>query len=58
MVILVPIVAMNSSSHSNGFDVEFDAYARQHLPIVDHTDRVFRRNSTIPDDMEHYRTLL
>ena len=58
MVILVPIVAMSSSSHSNGFDVHFNAYARQHLLIVDHTDRVFRRNRTVPDDMEHYRTVL
>lgn len=35
-----------------GFDVHFDAYAKQHLPIVDHTDRVFRRNGTVPDDMK------
>jgi len=41
-----------------GFDVGFDAYAKQHLPIVDHTDRVFRRNGTVPDDMGHDGTTL
>jgi len=41
MVILVPIVAMSSSSHSNGFDVGFVVYRESHLLIADHTDRGF-----------------
>jgi len=40
------------------FDVEFDAYAKQHLPIVDHTDRGFHCNETVPDDMGHDGTVL
>lgn len=35
------------------FDVHFDAYAKQHLLIVGHTNRVFRRSRTVPDDLKH-----
>ena len=41
-----------------GFDVHFDAYAKQHLLIVGHTVRVFRRSRTVPDDMKHDGTAL
>ncbi len=43
---------------SPGFDVHFDAYAKQHLLIVDHTNRGFGGHETIPDDMKHDGTAL
>ena len=41
-----------------GFDVHFDVDAKQHILIVDHTNRGFGGYETVPDDMVHDGTAL
>ena len=57
MVILVPMVAMSSSSHSNGFDVHFDVDAQPQLITSNHTNRGFGIYSTVPNYMGHDETV-
>ena len=39
-------------------DVHFVVHAQPHRLTTNHTDRDFRRNGTVPDDMEHDGTAL